>query len=109
MALDCVVESPKNIAGSGKSSNGVPLHPNQDKITCFATENSVSYEYRMELRDAVSYARALKCGGWKLPILEASRYKAFTVVDRWNRRRAARLTPRLIEAVVEFVYNDPEL
>ncbi len=87
-----------------------PQHPNQEKIRSLVGKFDVCREKRMHIRDAISYARALKSGGAILGY-KAGRDEAVGKISRWTRRRSPRkkLRHSEVEAIIDFVYADPAL
>lgn len=98
--------------GGGTSSKPTRdrVHPNVEKIQFLVGSFGVCHQKRMHIRDAISYARALKSGGAILRH-KASREEAIGKILRWNRRRSARkrLQHSEVETIVDFVYGDPGL
>ena len=89
---------------------GATLHTNQEKIQSLVDEFDVCREKRIHIRDAISYARALKSGGAILG-RKASREETVGKISRWTERRNTRkrLWHSEVEVIIGFVYGDPEL
>lgn len=97
--------------GLGKK-NGVPIHPNQAKVTEFVESFGVSKKLVSRMRDAVSYARATKTGGWRVRDGVGQRLcmrDARIQINKWDARYKERLGELIIKQVVDFVYKDSNL
>ena len=102
----------------GRNLNGLPVHPNQVKVRRFVYSFGLSGARRGHLRDAVSYARATKGGGWYIRTnaqgdaigTPLSKRRAVGRIAAWDRRHSAVCVGEdVVRAAVDFVYGDPEL
>ncbi len=87
-------------------------HPNQVKINEFIRGfRQTDHDKRHFLRDLISYARAIKCGGaQQLSAGQPFRRARRTATEILKQKRGnGWLTPEQIGTVVDFVYNDEAL
>ena len=92
-----------------------PLTPLQQLKRDFVVSYDFERHKRGCLRDAISYAQALKSGGWRITVrgkpTPQDKDEALGVLRRWTKRhtKSVRLTVPVLRQVINFVYDNREL
>ena len=68
----------------------------------------LDHKKRILLRDALSFAECLECGGYNPKKRAPGKQRAIETISKWNARKSEkiRLDAETIQAVVDFTYGE---